>query len=181
MRFGLALSGGGLRGVAHIGVLKALHEYGLKPSWISGASAGSIIAALYAYGYYPDEMESIALSLDKKYVDPDISGILSGLFQLIIGREPAIEGIIKGKYLEKLFSKLTEGAHIKEVKMPLAIPAVDINTAKTIMFVSTKRGLPADDHHTIYIDDVYLYEAIRASIAIPVIFKSDVYTRYETG
>lgn len=171
MRFGLALSGGGLRGVAHIGVLKALEEHKLKPSWISGASAGSIIAGLYAYGYSPKQMEDLALSLNRRYIDPDICGIAYGILQLAVGKEPVTDGIIKGKYLERFFKKLTKGAHIRTVKIPLAISAVDINTAKTIMFVSSKIGLPKDDKHTQYIDDVYLYEAIRASIAIPVIFK----------
>lgn len=53
MKFVLALSGGALRGVAHIGVLKALFDYDLKPSWISGTSAASMIASLYACGYSP--------------------------------------------------------------------------------------------------------------------------------
>jgi len=171
MRFGLALSGGGLRGVAHIGVLKALEEYRLRPSWISGASAGSIVAGLYAYGYSPNQMEELALNLDRRYIDPDVCGIVYGVLQLVMGKEPITDGIIKGKYLERFFNKLTKGAHIREVKIPLAISAVDINTAKTIMFVSSKEKMPPDDHHTQYIDDVYLYEAIRASIAIPVIFK----------
>jgi len=53
MRVGLALSGGGARGVAHIGVIKALEELGITFSCISGTSAGSIIGAMYAYGYKP--------------------------------------------------------------------------------------------------------------------------------
>lgn len=57
---GIALSGGAARGMAHIGVLKALEEFGISPNYISGASAGSIVGALYAYGYSPDEMLKIA-------------------------------------------------------------------------------------------------------------------------
>lgn len=56
---GLTLSGGGMRGIAHIAVLKALEEYGLKPHIISGTSAGSIIAAFYSLGKTPDEMMEI--------------------------------------------------------------------------------------------------------------------------
>lgn len=56
LKIGLALSGGGARGVAHIGVIKALEETGLKFSCVSGTSAGSIVGALYAYGYKPDEI-----------------------------------------------------------------------------------------------------------------------------
>jgi NTE family protein len=53
MRTGLALSGGGLRGTAHIGVLKALEEYRLSFDFVSGDSMGAVIAALYAAGYTP--------------------------------------------------------------------------------------------------------------------------------
>ena len=56
MKIGLALSGGGIRGVAHIGVLKALEEMGVTISCLSGTSAGSIVGALYAYGHSPDKI-----------------------------------------------------------------------------------------------------------------------------
>lgn len=56
MKIGLVLSGGGIRGVAHIGVIKALDELGVKFDIVSGTSAGSIVGALYAYGYSPDEI-----------------------------------------------------------------------------------------------------------------------------
>ncbi len=51
MTIGLVLSGGGIRGVAHIGAIKALEEYGIYPTHISGVSAGAIVGSLYAYGY----------------------------------------------------------------------------------------------------------------------------------
>lgn len=54
MKIGLVLSGGGIKGVAHIGVIKALEENGIYPSHISGTSAGAIVGALYAYGYSPE-------------------------------------------------------------------------------------------------------------------------------
>ena len=56
MKIGITLSGGGARGIAHIGVLKALEEMGIQISVISGTSAGSIVASLYAYGLKPDQI-----------------------------------------------------------------------------------------------------------------------------
>ncbi|HCO82839.1 MAG TPA: Patatin [Arenibacter sp.] len=56
MSIGIAMSGGGARGIAHIGVLHALNENGIYPDHVSGSSAGSIIAALYCYGYTPKEI-----------------------------------------------------------------------------------------------------------------------------
>ena len=59
MKIGLALSGGGIRGIAHAGVIKALEENNIKIDIIGGTSAGSMIASLYAVGYTPDEIYNL--------------------------------------------------------------------------------------------------------------------------
>jgi NTE family protein len=58
-KIGIVMSGGGARGIAHIGVLKALEQHGVYPEIVSGTSAGAIAGALYAHGYTPDEMLKI--------------------------------------------------------------------------------------------------------------------------
>lgn len=55
-KVGLVLSGGGVRGIAHIGAIKALEEHGIFPDIVSGSSAGAVVGALYCHGYSPDEM-----------------------------------------------------------------------------------------------------------------------------
>lgn len=55
-KYGLCLSGGGVRGLAHVGVIQAMQERGMEASVVSGASAGAIVGALYAQGMTPDEM-----------------------------------------------------------------------------------------------------------------------------
>ena len=79
MGIGIALSGGGIRGIAHAGVLKALDENGIKIDAIGGTSAGSIVAALYAMGYKPYYIYVIF----KKYAEEIIN----------IGNAPIINGI----------------------------------------------------------------------------------------
>ena len=170
MEFGLALSGGATKGAAHIGAMKALQEAGLVPSWISGTSAGSMVAALYACGYNIKEMENIALSLSRDIYDTDYKGIIGGILQWVVFKDTKWDGLMKGKKLESLMKKWTEGKWMRESNIPLAITAVDINTGRTVIFVSSKRKLD-DDLYTIYRDDVPIYQAVRASIAIPVIFK----------
>lgn len=59
MKVGLVLSGGGARGVCHLGVIKALEEFGVKFDFISGTSAGAVVGCLYSYGYSPDEILKI--------------------------------------------------------------------------------------------------------------------------
>lgn len=71
MATGLVLSGGGMRGAAHIGAIKALEEHGMVPAHIAGTSAGAIVGALYAYGYHWKDMltffEDINILDIKKY------------------------------------------------------------------------------------------------------------------
>ena len=59
-RIGLVLSGGGAKGMAHIGVIKAMEKAGIYPDYITGTSMGSIIGGLYAIGYSADDIDSIA-------------------------------------------------------------------------------------------------------------------------
>jgi len=71
MKIGLVLSGGGARGIMHLGVIKALQEQGIRPDFISGTSAGAIVGALISYGYTPDEVLSILLKTNfLKYLRP---------------------------------------------------------------------------------------------------------------
>lgn len=62
MKIGLVLSGGGARGVCHLGVIKALEEFGVKFDFISGTSAGAVTGCLYSYGYKPDDILGIIKS-----------------------------------------------------------------------------------------------------------------------
>lgn len=78
MHYGLALSGGGTRGAAHVGVLKALEEAGLLPDAVAGTSAGSIAAGLYASGMQIHEMEKAVHQLavhGNDYLDRTIPGL----------------------------------------------------------------------------------------------------------
>jgi NTE family protein len=63
-KIGLVLSGGGAKGIAHIGVLKAMEEAGLTPDYISGTSMGSIVGGLYASGYTADELMEVVKNAD---------------------------------------------------------------------------------------------------------------------
>ena len=75
MNVGLALSGGGVRGAAHIGVIRALEENGINITAVTGTSAGSIVAALYGMGYKEDEMIKIF-----RYFSKSVIGLSPKLF-----------------------------------------------------------------------------------------------------
>lgn len=113
MDISLALGGGGSRGYAHIGVLRRLEEEGLKIKAVAGTSAGGIIAAAYAAGHSPDELEEIFSQIDQ-----------SKLFARS-GREgPGILGLSGAtRELEKVFGEMT----FADLDIPCGVVAVDIH------------------------------------------------------
>ncbi len=169
-QLGLALGGGGLRGFAHIGVLQVLHDNNIPVNLISGTSAGSIIAALYAAGLSPRDMEKMVLGLKPEdYLDYNMAGFCKYLLSLLIpGYKTTLDGIIQGRKLEKCIHKLTGGKQLTEARLPLAIIACDINTGREIIFTSQNLELESPDY--IVINEALMSTAVRASISIPATF-----------
>lgn len=141
LKIGVALSGGGLCGVGHIGFLKALEENGIKIDMIAGISMGSVIGGLYASGVTISEMESEIIRLTKN----DILEI--NVFKILK------EGIFNSKRIEKTLKKYCKVENIEDTKIKFYTQAVDILTGKLYTF---EKGP--------------LSEAIRASGSIPGLF-----------
>ncbi|RTL29017.1 MAG: patatin-like phospholipase family protein [Burkholderiales bacterium] len=118
-RIGLALGGGAARGFAHIGVLQVLEEQGIKPDFIVGTSAGSVVATLYASGKTPTELTTMAMTLDE-------STITDWVFP---GRS-----LLKGEALAKFVRNLTGGKQIENMRIPLGIVAADLQSGQPILF-----------------------------------------------
>lgn len=121
MKIGITLSGGGARGIAHIGVLKALEEMGVKISVISATSAGSIVGSLYAYGIKPDQIfEKVRqLSLFKS-VRPAWTWI----------------GLLAMDGLKELITKNIPENDFSALKIPLTIAATEIRKGQVQYFSS---------------------------------------------
>ncbi len=116
MKVGLCLGGGGARGFAHIGVLKAMAERGIEPSAISGCSMGGLVGALLAAGVLPDEMRERFLSIEPvRILDQARGGGLIGHK----GVDRQIE-----KHLPRNFDDL---------QVPLAVTAVDVQDGKLVV------------------------------------------------
>ena len=167
-KIGLVLSGGGAKGMAHVGVLKVLDSLGIRPDYITGTSMGSIVGGLYAIGYTPDMLEQMIKTLDwtkylsnnseyrginmiekegyKNYFEFPFHNWLPGLPQ----------GAIKGQELELLFNELTvsvaRDTAFDEFRIPYRAVAVDILTGRPYVFSSGSLAL-----------------AMRSSMSIPSI------------
>lgn len=118
---GIALSGGGARGVAHLGVLKALKEFGVKPDMLSGSSAGAMVAAFYAAGHPDDAIMEITTG--------------SRFFSLAhfhIGKS----GLFDMGTFEKIYQKHFPLNTFESLSIPIHIAATDIVNGKSKYFSS---------------------------------------------
>ncbi len=140
-KIGLALGGGAARGFAHIGVLQVLEEEGIKPDFIAGTSAGSLVAAFYASGKTGGQLTWLADAMDESQ--------LTDWTLPFAGR-----GVLRGEALGKYINSQLNGLKIEDMKIPLGIVATDLQTGDGILF---RRGDVAT--------------AVRASSAVPSVFE----------
>lgn len=119
LKIGVALSGGGVRGISHLGVLKALNEVGIIPTKISGTSAGAIAGAMYCQGYQPEEILKIIVDTNFfRFMRPAIS----------------LVGILKMGIVGDLFKIYFPHNDFSKLKTSLAVAATDISKGKVIYF-----------------------------------------------
>ena len=170
-KVGLVLSGGGAKGMAHIGALKVIEEAGIPIDYVVGTSMGSIIGGLYAIGYTPEQMDSMVRKQDWQFLlsdridrrdmnmserDADGKYVISVPFSKTSIKE-VTGGLIKGQNISNLFSELTLGYHdsIDFNKLPIPFACVSEDLVK---------GQEYDFHQGV------LSTAMRASMAIPGVF-----------
>ncbi len=138
-KIGLALGGGGARGLCHIAFLRALDEMGVRPSIISGTSIGAIIAALYAAGMTAERIEALTYSIGFKQIT-----------QMLDFSMFSSSGIVKGRGVEEFLSEYLPLHTFEELIIKLRIVATDFWRREEVVFNTGK-----------------LIPAIRASISIP--------------
>ena len=173
MKLGIALSGGGIRGIAHAGALRAFEENELKPDMLSGTSSGSIVATLYAMGYSPYYIYILFKRYAKTICELNGVPIISGVGNFIVNKKININGINSGERMEEAFNNIANKkgiSKINEIKMPLLIPTVDISKSKEVVISSIN-----NDN---YLQDIEIGKAIYASSAFPVVFKPCKYKDY---
>ncbi len=177
-KIGLALSGGGARGLAQIGILKVLEREGIPIDFIAGTSMGGILGGLYAAGYSAEELERIAKDIDWNDLMTDTPSRLSlflsqreekegSLFQFRLdGLKPYIPtALTSGQKLTNLFTGLCTRAHLTSkwfrnpqssfdnLKIPFRAVTTDLVTGERVI-----------------LDSGDLAEALKATMAIPLAF-----------
>lgn len=172
MKLGVAFSGGGVKGAAHIGVLKALRENNIKIDAVAGTSAGSIIATLYALGYNEDEMIKLFRYFSKGMLKANPGDVVTNVRN---GKGLRLDGAFSSINVElavKEVAKYKNVSNINELSIPIAIPAVDINTSKKYVFTNYNQK---EDY---YIRDIEIAKAVRASCTYPGVFAPFDYEEY---
>lgn len=171
MKLGIALSGGGIRGIAHAGVLKALEDNGIKIDIIGGTSAGSLIAALYAMGYSPYYIYILFKRYAKEMVNINSGPIISGIGNFMMNKKNTLQGLKSGKSLETIYNQIAYKKGIRklnQIKMPIVIPTVDIMNSKEYVFTNY---IPKNVEDTSqYITNITVGKAVRASSSFPAVF-----------
>jgi len=119
MKIGLVLSGGGARGISHIGVMKALEELGVPIHCISGTSVGAIIGALYAAGYSPDKILEIILAM-----------------RIFRSMRPAwtLKGLLSLEGLREMLLNYIPHNNFESLNLPLTVAATDIKKGQSAYF-----------------------------------------------
>ena len=167
-KIGLAISGGGIKSFAAIGVLRHLKELSISPKFFSGTSMGSVIASFLAMDLPIDTIEKELFELEnifqsEKIVSPTLKGILS------ISSGYADPEIVEAKLSEVY--KAYQVINISDVKKPLVVTSVDITTGKLVLFTNRKERFQ-NQKEMIIIDDVPLATAIMASCCFPLVFRT---------
>lgn len=170
MKVGVSLAGGGIRGIAHVGVLKALEEKNIKVAAIAGTSAESIIATLYAMGYSPYYIYLLFKRYARDIINIRSKPIINGITNFIRNNKIGIAGLSDGNEFEKMYDELARKKGFRligDIKMPLLVSAVDIGESKEYIFTNCASRKNIKDN---YITEIGIGRAVRASSSFPAIF-----------
>lgn len=139
MKVGVSLAGGGIRGIAHVGVLKALEENNIKVAAIAGTSAGSIIATLYAMGYSPYYIYLLFKRYARDIINIRSKPIINGITNFIRNNKIGIAGLSDGNEFEKMYDELARKKGFRligDIKMPLLVSLLILVNQKNIFLLT---------------------------------------------
>ena len=140
-RVGLALGGGAAKGFAHVGVIAVLEEAGLRPAYVVGTSAGSVVGALYASGKTGVQLQQAALQIEEV--------ALADWMVPIVNR-----GLFRGEALARYVNEAVGSRLLEDMRIPFGVVATDLGNGQAVLFRRGDTG-----------------SAVRASSAVPGVFQ----------
>jgi len=155
----LVLGGGGMKGMAHIGVLKALHSFGIEPDEYVGTSVGSFICALAAGGMSVDQIEAVGRSVGKQDI------LDSNILNLVWKRGQA-RSLYRGKAFHDFVRRTLPVDRFEELQKPLYMLAANLSRGEEVIW-----GMPG-------LTEVPIHDCVVASCALPGIFPPKKIHRY---
>lgn len=176
---GLSLAGGGIKAYAQIGVLQYLEEIGLSAQGFSGTSMGSLIAAFLACGLDAKTIKEYMLELEEHVISSKLLKPSNAQFFPLIKNDAS--GLISPSRFVEILQKQLDKCHVttfKDLKYPLIVNAVDLNTGKNVLFTNQSHNLKKHNQYII-IKDAKLIDALQASCSFPMVFDTMMYKDYQ--
>jgi NTE family protein len=171
-KLGLALSGGGIKAYTQIGVLRVLEEKKMQIDMIAGTSMGAIIASLTAAGASPKELLISMLELERHFTEQRV--FMRPNLRVLPFARNKLNGFIDADVFEKLVQEQLDKygvTNLKDLKMPIAITAVDLITGKLVLFTNVPDVFKRQDE-MIIVSDITIAQAVRASSSFPLVFNT---------
>lgn len=172
MTFSLALSGGGLLGAAHLGVLKALDEAGLIPEAVAGTSAGGLIAAVLALGVPVGQIIDLGNHITRQpweYFSLNLEGVVHAIWPN--GSLPATGLVDPGRFVHALLDLAPWAHSTADWRYPCAVTAVDLASLTPVAFTRSLMTPPSTGHWRIE-PNAPLSLALSATMALPGLFSA---------
>lgn len=176
LKKGIALSGGGIKSYGQLPLLQAFEEADVIFDFVSGTSMGSAIAALIAMGKSANEITQIALEIETRLVKTK-AFVKPSPKILPFSKDRIHGGFVDGLLIEEIVKEVLGDVMLRDVKIPLAIPAVDILTGKVIVFVSHPHLFKAQEDWVV-VSDIELFKVVRASCSFPLVIAGMAYDDY---
>jgi NTE family protein len=176
---GISFAGGGLKAYSQIGVLQYLDEIGLSANGFSGTSMGSLIAAFSACGLDAATIKEYMLEIEANVIKHKLLKPSNAQFFPLMKNDAS--GLISPKKFVEILQKQLDKCHVKtfrDLKYPLIVNAVDLNTGKNILFTNQRHNLKKTNDYII-VDDATIIEALQASCSFPMVFETMVWRDFQ--
>lgn len=176
---GVVFSGGGLQGIAHIGAVRALHELGIRPQYVSGTSSGSAMAALVAMGCNAAEMRDFAERYWEVLADFRPVPIVAQLAALKFKKNTEKDGLKDGTLISNIIKEMMDKRGIRDFHdLPINLSICTNDTYTTDECIFTTYDEELENEHIHYITDAPLELAVRASMTFPGIYTTCSYKQF---